>query len=376
MSKISASRRMLIMELIMPDAGTADYGGSMRRSAVVAVVLAAGVAAGCASDAVSPSVQTASPRPTMLATATATATANPDRTASPSPGPRLDATELVEAVSAEAIHAHLAALQAIADRSDGTRATGSPGYIASIRHVTEALLDAGYDPALETFTHEAVSGTNVLVERVGTTGDRLVVVGAHLDSVRDGPGINDNGSGVAVLLVLADALADLPAPEHTIRFAFWDAEEGGPIGSAAHVATLSGAERQRIVAYLNLDMVGSSNPVRFVYDEVGAASGSEVLTEAFAAAFEDAGVAWDPIDLEGDSDHGPFVAAGIPTGGVFSGGIEPVTADQAARHGATPGIPSDACSHRSCDTLDNVDAEVAAGMARIVAAVLGDLAAP
>lgn len=265
------------------------------------------------------------------------------------------------------------ALQDIADRSGGTRATGTSGYGASVRHVTETLLAAGYAPELEPFTRDGISGTNVLAERAGIEGADVVVIGAHLDSVLAGPGINDNGSGVAVLMVLAEALAGLPAPQHTIRFAFWDAEEGGPIGSAAHVAALPQAERSRIVAYLNLDMVGSPNPVRFVYEEATAAPGSAALTDAFVAAFEAAGVAWDPIDLEGDSDHGPFTAASIPTGGIFSGGIEVVTPDQAARHGATAGAPSDACSHQACDTLDNMDPEVAAGMARIVAAVIVQL---
>ena len=120
----------------------------------------------------------------------------------------------------------------------------------------------------------------------------------------------------------------------------------------------------------------SPNPVRFVYDELTAAPGSAGLTDAFAAAFDAAGLAWDAIDLGGASDHGPFAAAGIPTGGVFSGGIEDVTPEQAERHGATAGLPSDACSHRACATLDTVDPEVAARIARIGAAVLVELAAP
>jgi aminopeptidase S len=360
---------------MMPEADAADYGGRMRRSPALAAVLAlaAGMATGCTTATRSPSAPPSSvAEPSTIATPSATIVP----AASPSPLPRLEAAEVVDAISADEIRAHLVALQAIADRSAGTRASGSPGYVASVRHVTDALVAAGYAPTLEPFTHAGMTGTNVLAERAGSVGDRVVVIGAHLDSVPAGPGINDNGSGVAALLVLAASMAALAPPEHTVRFALWDAEEGGPIGSAAHVAALPPAERERIVAYLNLDMVGSPNPVRFVYDESAAAPGSAALTDAFAAAFEAAGLAWDPIDLEGDSDHGPFVAAGIPTGGIFSGGIEVVADDQATRHRATPGISSDACSHRACDTLDNVDAEVAAGMARILAYVLVRLAAP
>ena len=358
---------------MMPHAGGGGKVQLMRRLAAVGAALVLGLTAGCsAPEASPPAMATTTPEPT----AAATRSARPSSTPAPSPLPRLETADLVGAIPPGAIEAHLAALQAIADGADGIRATGTRGFLGSVRHVTDALLAVGYSPVLEPFTRAGISGTNVLAERAGTDGGRVVVVGAHLDSVRVGPGINDNGSGVAVLLAIAEALAEVPAPRHTVRFAFWDAEEGGPVGSAAYVDALAAAERDRIVAYLNLDMVGSPNPVRFVYDEATAAPGSATVTDAFAAAFEAAGLAWDPIDLGGDSDHGAFAAAGIPTGGIFSGGIEDVTPDQAARHGATAGIPSDACSHRACDSLDNVDADVAGGMARIVAAVLVQLAAP
>jgi aminopeptidase S len=350
---------------------------AMRRWPVVASLPALALASACSSaDPIPSGPAPFLPEPPTSRSPAASAPATIRQDPAPSLLGRLDPAVLAGAVSVEAIAEHLAALQAVADRSGGTRATGTPGHVASVRHVTNSLVAAGYTPALEPFTVDGVSGTNVLAERRGSVGERVLVVGAHLDSAADGPGINDNGSGVAVLLVLAEVLAALPPPEHSVRFAFWDAEEGGPIGSEAHVAALPEAERARIVAYLNLDMVGSPNPVRFVYDEAGAASGSAAVTEAFAAAFEAASVAWDPVDLDGASDHGPFVDAGIPTGGVFSGGIEVVTDDQAARHGATVGVPSDPCSHQACDTLDNVDPDVAAGMARIVATVLAQLATP
>ena len=349
----------------------------MRAPAAALGVILGMLLTGCGSPSLEPTpTPVGGVLPTPSSAADSNGTAAPSFSEPATPMPVLDAPALVDSVRLASIEAHLAAFQAIADANGGHRGSGSPGYLASVRHVTDALLAAGYAPELEVLTQGGRELTNVIAERTGRDPARVVVIGAHLDSVLVGPGINDNGSGVAVLLALADALAEVPAPEHTIRFAFWDAEEGGPIGSAAHVDALPEAERDRIVAYLNLDMVASPNPVRFVYDETAAAPGSSALTDAFAAAFDAEGLAWDPIDLGGDSDHGPFAAAGIPTGGVFAGGIEDVTPDQAARHGATAGVPSDACSHRACDTLENVDAEVAAGMARIVAVVLVQLAAP
>src|SRR4029078_313549 len=80
-----------------------------------------------------------------------------------------------------------------------------------------------------------------------------------------GPGINDNGSGSAALLELAQQLGKLK-PENTLRFAWWGAEEEGLVGSTAYVEDLSVAERGRVALYLNFDMVGSPNYIFMVYD--------------------------------------------------------------------------------------------------------------
>lgn len=280
---------------------------------------------------------------------------------------------LVDSIVRTDLERHLAALQAIAGANDGHRATWGTGFAASLEYARDVLDGAGYDVQLRDFTTDGVEGTNLLVERPGS-GEGVVMLGAHLDSIAVGPGLNDNGSGVAALLAIAEALAELPAPEHTIRLALWDAEENGPFGSRAYVDALSIDERDRIVAYLNLDMIGSPNALRLVYDEADAADGSDAVTDAFAAHFDAAGLPWEPIDLAGDSDHGPFTAAGIPTGGLFSGGIELVTDAQADRFGATAGAPADSCSHRPCDTIDNVDLETLEVMTEAAASVLAGLA--
>jgi hypothetical protein len=179
--------------------------------------------------------------------------------------------------------------------------------------------------------------SNVIAETEGR-GDRVVMAGAHLDSVPAGPGINDNGSGVAALLELAEALGGR-APGARVRLAFWGAEELGLIGSRRYVAGLDGA-RERIVGYLNLDMVGSPSPVHGVYSD--ADPGLERLLRRLVgprAEEESAG---------GSSDHAPFERAGIPVGGLFTGA----------------GRPHDPCYHRACDDLDNVDLRVLVEMTR------------
>ena len=283
-----------------------------------------------------------------------TAVPTPVPSVAATPEPRLDGAEMATLIDQAALRAHLEALQRIADRSGGTRARSTTGFEESVDHVVATLSSAGYEVTEQPFNVDGVASTNVIAERRGTGGG-VIMIGGHLDSVAAGAGINDNGSGVAALLVIATSLGDLPPPDRTIRFAFWGAEEGGPFGSRAYVDALTDGERREIEGYLNVDMLASPNAVRFVYDEDDAPPGSDALTALFAAAIEEAGLAWDPIDVDRRSDHGPFADAGIPIGGLFSGGRELVTEDQAARHGAIAGEPSDPCSDAACDTIANVD---------------------
>lgn len=267
--------------------------------------------------------------------------------------PSLSSTALSSLIHPDALAESLAAFQSIADESDGNRAAGTVGYERSVEYVTRQLTAAGYEVSRQEFSAGGTVGWNLIVERAGT-GQGVLIVGAHLDSVAVGPGMNDNASGAVALLALAEALIQLPPPSLTIRFAFWGAEENGPHGSQAYVDSLAPAAVSEIRAYLNVDMIGSPNGLAFVYDEPGAAPGSEAVTNVVSGYFRQRGRPWEPIDLAGDSDHGPFSAAGVATGGLFAGGREPVTADQAPRHGAIAGQPADPCSHQACDTLDNV----------------------
>ncbi len=305
-------------------------------------------------------VSTTAPAPASAPAATSAprtpAAPTPDpatQTAAPTAAIASTSEVLRDAVGVAEVRGHLEELQRIADANGGSRATGTSGFEATVAYVERQLQLAGYEVERQLFVAGGVSSASLLVETAGA-GDDIVMFGAHLDSVAAGPGINDNGSGLATLLVVAERLAELPAPARRLRFAFWGAEEGGPFGSAAYVGQLSDADRDHIAAYLNFDMLGSPNFIRFVYAEAGAAPGSQALTDLFAAYFETQGLAWEPIDLTGHADHGPFVAAGIPTGGLFSGGSEPKTDAQAAAFGGSAGAFADACSHLACDTIANL----------------------
>lgn len=220
-------------------------------------------------------------------------------------------------------------------------------------------------------TVEARSGwratRNVIAElprRQEPEGDELetILVGAHLDGVAAGPGLNDNASGAAVVLETALQLAALGiVPDHRIRFAFWGAEEVGLVGSRHYVDSLSAAERKRIVAVLNFDMLGSPNYGRYVYDGDGSGGdsrrpppGSAAIERVFLDYFEAVGLAAAPTDIRAGSDHLPFAAAGIAIGGLYAGSLETKTDEQAALFGGVAGRPHDPCYHRACDTVESI----------------------
>ena len=212
--------------------------------------------------------------------------------------------------------------------------------------------------------------TNNVLAEIGS-GDEVLMAGGHLDSVPGGPGINDNGSGVAILLEIAEEYAASGADGH-LRFAFWSAEEYGLLGSIHYVNSLSDDELDAIDAYLNFDMVGSPNFVRFVYDGSGAAQSAEIQ-ELFESYFRSRGLGTDLIPLEGRSDHAPFESSGVPVGGLFSGAENIKSRSQANAYGGRAGRPTDPCYHLFCDDLGNVNMDSVDQMADAAAYAISRL---
>ena len=202
--------------------------------------------------------------------------------------------------------------------------------------------------------------SNVIAELDGRNDDNVVMAGAHLDSVPAGPGINDNGSGSAALMELAQQLAKLK-PENTLRFAWWGAEEEGLIGSTAYVDDLSQAERDRIALYMNFDMIGSPNYIQMVYDAdqssfeapVAIPPGSTAIEDVFESFYTQQGEPYDDSAFDGRSDYQAFIENGIPSGGLFTGAEEEKTVEQQAIWGGTAGEQFDPCYHLACDTYAN-----------------------
>ncbi|MEI8407235.1 MULTISPECIES: M28 family metallopeptidase [unclassified Kribbella] len=232
-----------------------------------------------------------------------------------------------------------------ADFAVGNELAATPG--ATVRLKVDSTLTLGTDH-------------NVIAETRKGDPNNVVMVGAHLDSVPAGPGINDNGSGTAAILETALQIGNFPV-KNKVRFAFWAAEEIGLLGSDQYVEGLSAAERDRIRLYLNFDMIASPNYAYKLYDGdnsdgVGFPAGppgSAQIESQLASFFTSRNLATVGTDFDGRSDYGPFIAVGIPAGGIFTGAEGIKTPEEAALFGGTAGVAYDACYHQACDTIAN-----------------------
>jgi Zn-dependent M28 family amino/carboxypeptidase len=228
-----------------------------------------------------------------------------------------------------------------------------------------ALAEAGATARIVVDAESEIRETvNVIADSRGGRADRVVVVGAHLDSVPEGPGINDNGSGSGATLEIARQIGKLKIkPHNKLRFAWWGAEESGLLGAQHYVDNLSIQELANIAMNLNFDMVGSPNYVPFVYDGDGSDTplagplGSDLIEAVFLDYFDDQGVPTEPTAFDGRSDYGPFIEVGVPAGGLFTGAEGIKTEEEAAIYGGTAGEPYDPCYHQACDTIENVSLE-------------------
>lgn len=219
---------------------------------------------------------------------------------------------------------------------------------------------------------EDVTTRNVIAQTRTGRENNVAIAGAHLDSVPEGPGINDNGTGTAGLLETALALGPEPDADNAVRFAFWGAEESGLVGSTEYVQGLSFEEQLDIALYLNFDMIGSPNPGFFTYDgdDPQAPHGSARIKQDFTQVMADRDVDVESSPFDGRSDYAGFIDAGIPAGGMHTGVDEIKTEEQAAKWGGTPGVAFDPNYHSATDDLSNVDHDALESSVRGIATVI------
>ncbi|ORV58932.1 amidohydrolase [Mycobacterium europaeum] len=213
---------------------------------------------------------------------------------------------------------------------------------------------------------QSFKARNVIAQtKTGSTAN-VVMAGAHLDSVPDGPGINDDGSGVAAVLETALRLGSSPQVRNAVRFGFWGAEELGLIGSRNYVESLDLAALKSIALYLNFDMLASPNPGYFTYDgdqslpadargQPVVPEGSAGIERTLVAYLKSAGKTAQDTAFDGRSDYDGFTLAGVPAGGLFSGAEAKMSADQAKLWGGAADQPFDPNYHQKTDTLEHID---------------------
>lgn len=250
-------------------------------------------------------------------------------------------------ISVNNVMNHLQQFQTIATNNGGNRRSTTAGYTASVNYVYNTLTAAGYSVVKQTCASGCTSGAgpNVIADWPGGDPDQVLMLGAHLDSVSAGPGINDNASGSGMLLELALVLAaQNPSLTKHVRFAWWTDEEQGLNGSEYYVNSLSSAERAKITGYLNFDMIGSTNGGYFINRVTSS------LGQTLKAYYDSIGVATEEnTEGAGRSDDAPFNAAGIQTSGVAAGASWVKTSSQVTKWGGTQ-TAFDSCYHKSCDT--------------------------
>ena len=232
-------------------------------------------------------------------------------------------------------------------------------------------LNGEADPTTGQIVVEAESdqrkSTNILADTRSGDPDNVTIVGSHLDSVVEGPGINDNGSGSAFNLELALQMAkNRIRTENRVRFAFWGAEESGLVGATRYVAAISDEEFAKIAANLNFDMLASPNHGKFVYDgnfshtpppatAPNVNPGAAYIESVFLKYFNSVGIAPDPTAFDGRSDYKPFQDNGIAAGGLFSGAEVAKSPAQAAKWGGMANVAFDPNYHQAGDDIDNLD---------------------
>ncbi|KAF6802121.1 peptidase family M28 [Colletotrichum sojae] len=177
---------------------------------------------------------------------------------------------------------------------------------------------------------------NVISETKEGDPNNVIMLGAHLDSVLEGPGINDDGSGTAALLQLMGSVKKYSGFPHKIRFAWWGAEEVGLVGSYYYTENLSSEEADKIKYYFNYDMIGSPNPIYELASYENTGIGRQLLVDYLEAN----GKTTLNAEFDGRSDYAGFVELGIPTASIFTGEGE-----------------NDPCYHQACDTIDNINWE-------------------
>lgn len=255
----------------------------------------------------------------------------------------------------------------------GSAASALAGATAPVRLVLDAR-------------NVKVTSRNVLAQTKTGSAHEVIMVGAHLDGPRGGPGINDDGSGVAAVLETALQLGPLAPVNNAVRFAFWGADEDGLNGVMDYVFGMSGDQLNDIAMYLNFTTLGSPNAGFFTEDGdqsgppapgvtyADVPDGSAGIERTLAGYLNLAGKRPADMPLSTLADYHPFMVAGVPIGGLTSGASQPKTTVQARLWGGQAGVPFDPNYQGPRETADNINRDALAVMGAGVGYAVGSYA--
>ena len=292
-----------------------------RRLALAGAVLALSACSADPADGPStaPPQQSASPDPSNATPSDPSggATAEPSTEPTTEPSPPVSPDDLDRSTAMAAVR-HLAG-------TIGPREATGRSYARAADWVGAAFEQLGYDverqrvdvPAGVSWLGEPVPAgrsVNVIATPPGFDAtEPHLVVGAHLDTVANAPGAEDNASGVGVVLAVAEVSAERRARLPVVFVAFGaeeprgDSDDDHHYGSRTYVAALGPTERRAVRAMVSLDRVGVGDRV-----PVGSAGASDPVQRSLLAAGRRAGVATVPDAEQRSSDHWSFVRAGLP----------------------------------------------------------------
>ncbi|UGT96120.1 M28 family peptidase [Mycobacterium intracellulare] len=235
-------------------------------------------------------------------------------------------------------------------------ASALTGVTAPIRLVLDAV-------------NTKITSRNVVAQTKTGSPHDVVVVGAQLDGSRAGPGINDDGSGVAAVLETARQLGPLAPVNNAVRFVFWGAEAEGLNGVMDYVFGMDRDQLNDIALYLNFTMLGSPNAGFFTDDgdqsgppgpgvfAADVPEGSAGIERTLAGYLNLAGKRPADMPLNSRADYHPFMVAGVPIGGLTTGSSQTKTTVQARLWGGQAGAPFDPNFQSPRDTVDNINRE-------------------
>jgi aminopeptidase S len=264
-------------------------------------------------------------------------------------------SDAVPHVEVADVMAHLQKLQSIADGADGNRSAGTRGYAQSVDYFAKTLTDAGYQVELpQCTTCTASQDHSIIIDIPGGDPNSTIMFGAHLDSVAEGPGIEDDGSGSAALLQTALTIAKTkPTMTKHLRFAWWADEEQDDDASTFYVKTKGVKD---LAGYINLDMIAAPNAgyfLTFLDSTYGKAMNAYLKANNRPA---------EQMNANCDcADDQPFYEAKVPRTylATASNDEDNMSDEQAKKWEGKAGEPWDPCYHAKCDAYPkNINTKV------------------